>query len=164
MVRFLSGFFVLLVVCALGCSTQVEGGDSSSGGSGGTGGGGTAGSGGTTGSGGAGGGDSMSTSGGMGSGGSSNLTCAEVLADLKQEGESIMSCTSDAECGQELKGTSCGCTNNLVARIGADTTRFYELLTQSDELECDQTVGTCDCPNAEGFICKNGFCGWNYVP
>jgi hypothetical protein len=92
-------------------------------------------------------------------------TCAELEAELTKERQSIQSCTAAADCGQDLKGTSCGCTHNLVARLDADTTRFYELIDLSQTLECDPGLaGTCDCPNADGFVCTNGFCAWNYVP
>ncbi|MDC3960390.1 hypothetical protein KEG38_41440 [Polyangium jinanense] len=172
MVRVFFGVSALLVVSLLGCSAGVGGGGSSPGdmtstGTGGTGGsdgtggsGGTGGSAGTSGSGGTGG--NSSTSGG---GGSAMLTCAELEVELPKERQAIMSCTADVQCGQELKGTSCGCTRNLVARLDADATRFYELLEQWQTLECEEIiVGTCDCPNANGFACKNGFCTWNYVP
>ncbi|MRG92255.1 hypothetical protein [Polyangium spumosum] len=145
MVRVLSGISALLVVSLLGCSSQVSGGGSPSDGATGT-----------------------STSTGAGSSGGVALeitTCAELDAELAKERQAIMSCTSDAECGQDLKGTSCGCTRNLVARLDADTTRFYELLQRGQDLECDPgLVSTCDCPNANGFVCKSGTCGWNYVP
>ncbi|HVK66590.1 MAG TPA: hypothetical protein VM694_19035 [Polyangium sp.] len=167
MVRVLAGLSTLLLVSLLGCASDVSGGGSTSdgnAGAGGTTGNGTTGSGDSTGT--TGGGSSTGTTGGGGSGGNaSNLTCAEIEVELPKEQASIMSCTADVQCGQELKGTSCGCTRNLVARLDADTTRFYELLTTSQELQCDDSVGsTCDCPNANGFVCKNGFCAWNYVP
>lgn len=149
MSRVLTGISTLLCVFVFGCSSAVSGGGSSSDGTP------TGTAGGTTGT-------------GAGSGGGSALeitTCAELDAELAKERQAIMSCTADAECGQDLKGTSCGCTRNLVARLDADTTRFYELLQRGQELECDPgLVSTCDCPNANGFVCKSGTCGWNYVP
>ncbi|MDI1432812.1 hypothetical protein [Polyangium sorediatum] len=166
MLRVLTGLSTLLLVSLLGCASDVSGGGSPSGGDAGAGGTTGNGTGGAGSSGGSDGGGSSGTTGGGGSGGSaSDLTCAEIEVELPKEQAAIMSCTADAQCGQELKGTSCGCTRNLVARLDADTTRFYELLTTSQELQCDDGVGsTCDCPNAEGFVCKNGFCAWNYVP
>jgi len=143
MVRVFSALSTALLVFALGCSSEVSGGGSPSGGD-------------TTGT-----GTSGSTSGGAVS---DITTCAELESELTKERQAIQSCTSAAECGQDLKGTSCGCTRNLVARLDADAARFYELIERNQELECSEiTAGTCDCPAADGFDCENGFCGWNYT-
>jgi hypothetical protein len=92
------------------------------------------------------------------------MSCDEVDAEVIKERQSIQSCTTAAECGQELDGTSCGCTRSAVARLDADTMRFYALLDRRGELQCETLSGTCDCPNADGFVCTNGMCAWNYVP
>lgn len=158
------GFLFLSAAIVLGaCSPTLEGGDGGSAGNGGS-----AGSGGTAGSGGAAGSGGMAGNGGNGGngGGVGNIdTCDELLAAYNNELQSIQSCTTDAECGQVLTGTSCGCTRNLVARNNADTTQFYLLIDRAQELMCEiGTISTCDCPNTDGFICKQGRCGWNYVP
>lgn len=95
--------------------------------------------------------------------GSEFETCDEVQAEIQKELASIQSCTTNAECGQVLTGTSCGCTNDHVARKGADTARFRSLRQRAAELECDLGASDCSCPNANGFVCTNGVCGWNYV-
>lgn len=91
------------------------------------------------------------------------LSCAELGAERAAELASIQSCSADVECGQELTGTSCGCTRNLVARAGADVTRFREILSALERAECDSLVTTCDCPPADGFVCNEGRCTWNYT-
>lgn len=92
------------------------------------------------------------------------VDCAKLKADYQAELAEIGSCVDAKECGQDLKGTSCGCTRNAVARLDADSTQLYELLLLADEHQCELIlVGTCDCPPADGFVCSNGFCGWNYL-
>jgi hypothetical protein len=91
------------------------------------------------------------------------VSCDALEADRRAELASIQSCSSDAECGQEMVGTSCGCTRNLVARAGADTARFREIQASLAEAECDSLVTTCDCPPADGFVCSAGRCAWNYT-
>ncbi|MEL6178608.1 MAG: hypothetical protein AAFS10_06625 [Myxococcota bacterium] len=91
------------------------------------------------------------------------FTCDSALSAYTEELSTIQSCTTDAECGQPLTGTSCGCTRNLVARNDADTTRFYELQRETVTLGCDLGSSTCDCPEADGFICDAGVCNWNYT-
>lgn len=90
-------------------------------------------------------------------------TCEEVDLAIAAEFDAIASCTTDAQCGQELTGTSCGCTRNLVARIDADTRAYYALLERQGELGCDGLISTCDCPPADGFACRGGTCTWNYA-
>jgi hypothetical protein len=91
-------------------------------------------------------------------------TCAELLAAFDAETLAIRSCGSDSECGQALQGTSCGCTRDWVARSDADTTCFYDLIEQAGALQCELPLGsTCDCPEADGFVCDAGICNWNYL-
>jgi hypothetical protein len=117
------------------------------GGSGGTGSGGTSGTGGASG----------------GAGGGIAPSCADVEAEYRAQLDVIQSCQQDAECGQVLLGTSCGCTRDLVARSDADTTRFEQLRTQLQNQACDLGASTCDCPEADGFVCTQGRCAWNYT-
>ena len=90
-------------------------------------------------------------------------TCDEAEAALDIALDRIQSCTTDDQCGQVLTGTSCGCTRDLVARLDADTTRFYELLEFPGDLDCGGFVSTCDCPPTDGFACVEGTCSWNYT-
>ena len=77
---------------------------------------------------------------------------------------SIQRCMTDAECGQVLEQTSCGCTRDLVARLDADATAFHELnAMEVDGRRCNGFASTCDCPSADGFVCARGRCAWNYV-
>ena len=92
------------------------------------------------------------------------MDCATLEQAFNAETLKIRSCKQPAECGVELKMTSCGCTHNWVARKDADTTHFYDLLAQGNELECGLIgPGICDCPAAEGFTCTQGICNWNYI-
>ncbi|MEM7154965.1 MAG: hypothetical protein AAF799_19110 [Myxococcota bacterium] len=91
-------------------------------------------------------------------------TCDEIVADILAERAAISSCTADAECGQALTGTSCGCTMNWVARADADTDDFYALQTLANEQGCAYApITTCSCPPVDGFICDEGICNWNYT-
>lgn len=91
--------------------------------------------------------------------------CAEVQAAFDAEASAIRRCSSDSECGKSLMGTSCGCTRNWVARLDADTTRFYQLIDHASSTGCELPLGsTCDCPPADGFVCVDGMCRWKRVP
>ncbi|MEM1126715.1 MAG: hypothetical protein AAGI71_08690 [Bacteroidota bacterium] len=93
-------------------------------------------------------------------------TCAQIDQALQAEAGFVQACGEDADCGLVLPQTSCGCTRNLVARLGVDTTRFYTLLERGQALECNLEIGgpsTCDCPPADGFVCVDGQCQWNYL-
>jgi hypothetical protein len=91
--------------------------------------------------------------------------CAAIEAAFLTEAAAIRSCTVDAECGQVLPGTSCGCTRNWVARLDADASTFDGIVEQANEAGCmlPGTISTCDCPPADGFRCDAGVCGWNYT-
>jgi len=92
------------------------------------------------------------------------MDCPTLEAAFAAETKKIRSCADNNECGKELKGTSCGCTRNWVARSDADTTHFYELIDQGAALQCELIpASTCDCPAAEGFACDQGICTWNYL-
>ena len=90
--------------------------------------------------------------------------CAQVALALDLELQSIQACGQASECGQELIGTSCGCTRNLVARLGANTDGFYAIVRAGRSMACPATefATTCDCPAADGFACVDRRCTWNY--
>jgi hypothetical protein len=90
-------------------------------------------------------------------------SCEQVREALGDELERIQRCDSDEQCGQVLKGTSCGCTRDWVARLDADPSHLQELLaTQVDGDLCNSGGSTCDCPAADGFACIDERCSWNY--
>ncbi len=93
------------------------------------------------------------------------MDCQTFKDVFTAEVKEIRSCTMDDECGVEMKGTSCGCTKNWVARKDADFTEFDALVDLAGELGCDLPFfSTCDCPPAEGFKChESGICTWNYL-
>ena len=90
-------------------------------------------------------------------------TCDEVNAEMKEELSGLQACSVDADCGQVLEGTSCGCTNDLVAHKEYDAARFRSLQLRAQELKCTTTVTDCSCPATNGFVCTDKVCGWNYV-
>lgn len=88
-------------------------------------------------------------------------SCATTVPAFWAEAEAVRACTTDAECGQVLSGTSCGCTRNWVANLSADTIQFYQLL--GDAGACGVALDSpCDCPAANGFLCDGGQCTWDY--
>lgn len=92
-------------------------------------------------------------------------SCESLKAELTAELVSAQKCTSAAECGQKIPGSSCGCTRDKIARKDADLTSYLALRDKVTELGCGIPGGsTCDCPNADGFACIDNVCGWNYVP
>lgn len=90
-------------------------------------------------------------------------SCEELERQRDAELASLQACRTDADCGTELRGTSCGCTRNLVARADADLTRFSRIQAQLSAAECGGFISTCDCPPADGFACSEGRCTWNYL-
>jgi hypothetical protein len=90
-------------------------------------------------------------------------SCDELEAQRADELASIQACSADAECGQPLLGTSCGCTRDLVARTDADISGFSEIQASLAEAGCDGLITTCDCPAADGFACVGGRCTWNFT-
>ncbi len=90
--------------------------------------------------------------------------CGAIEDAYAQELAEIRACQSDDQCGQELVGTSCGCTRNLVARLDANLKTFETLRSEAQENQCEiGGISTCDCPPAEGFACNAGVCSWNYL-
>jgi hypothetical protein len=92
-------------------------------------------------------------------------TCDELHEAILEEFAEISSCTEDSQCGQVLGGTSCGCTRNWVARLDADTECFEDLKSKCGTMGCScwMFLSTCDCPPANGFLCAEGYCGWNFI-
>ncbi len=93
-------------------------------------------------------------------------TCDELRAAFEAEVLKIRGCVENSECGQVLKGTSCGCTNDWVARLDADPTHFWELWALAAEAneECEiLDPSTCGCRNADSFECRDGICDWDFA-
>lgn len=93
----------------------------------------------------------------------SEESCDTLIANADREYKVIASCTADSDCGQVLRGTSCGCTQDRIARRDADSTKFYEAWHALEALESCRLLSTCVCPEADGFKCSAGLCGWNYT-
>jgi pacifastin inhibitor LCMII len=91
-------------------------------------------------------------------------SCDSLLNELQGTLSSVQKCSTAADCGQAIPGSSCGCTRDLVARKDASLGPYLELRAKVAELGCATDGGsTCDCPNADGFACVNNVCGWNYA-
>jgi hypothetical protein len=75
-------------------------------------------------------------------------------------------CERDRDCGQPILGTSCGCTRDWVANRSADIDDVQGLISelQAEGNDCGFPLASnCDCPAADGFVCQNNQCEWNYV-
>jgi hypothetical protein len=91
-------------------------------------------------------------------------TCDTLVAALYAEAAEVRACTDASECGQPIVGTSCGCTNNWVARADADLSALAALLEQVGAEECDAGLESdCSCPAAYGYACEGGECTWDYA-
>ena len=90
--------------------------------------------------------------------------CDALVAAFQAETAEIRACEVDADCGQVLTGTSCGCTRNWVARADADIDLWDTLRDDALDAGCSLPgmISTCDCPPANGFVCNDGICGWSY--
>ncbi len=91
--------------------------------------------------------------------------CDAMVSAFQAETTEIRACEADADCGQVLSGTSCGCTRNWVARTDADIDLWDSLRDDAQDAGCSipGMISTCDCPAADGFACNDGVCGWNYL-
>jgi hypothetical protein len=88
--------------------------------------------------------------------------CEGVEKELAIELENIQACVADSDCGASEPFDTCGCTRALPVRVGAVTKRYIELKKASNV--CTQSGGgVCDCPPANGFLCTESRCAWNYV-
>jgi len=96
---------------------------------------------------------------------SSVNTCDSLYDNLGNAALEMRACTSDSECVELWISTagSCGCTHNLVVNSSANTTEYEEIGGAIDSQEGCGLYGTCDCPAADGVVCQDGLCGWNYI-
>jgi len=91
-------------------------------------------------------------------------SCDSLVSELSATLSSVQMCTSAADCGQPILGSSCGCTRDLVARKDADLSSYLAQRAKLSELGCASEGGsTCDCPVAQGFDCIDNVCSWNYL-
>jgi hypothetical protein len=91
-------------------------------------------------------------------------SCDSLVNELSATLSSVQKCTSAADCGQPIPGSSCGGTRDLVARKDADLSSYLAQRAKVTELGCASEGGsTCDLPTADGFACISNVCAWNYV-
>lgn len=92
-------------------------------------------------------------------------SCDALDLKVSKELGAIQTCQTDSDCGEVLKGSSCGCTRNAVARIDADLTNYLKAKSASVDNACGGSFGIsiCDCPQTEGFACVQNMCSWNYL-
>lgn len=88
-------------------------------------------------------------------------TCEEWRALYDAQAANVTACASPDECAA-LPGTSCGCTRNLVVNKDADLTTFWQIYKDMGQAGCG-IITTCDCPPADGYLCQDGQCAWNYL-
>jgi hypothetical protein len=91
--------------------------------------------------------------------------CMNLVSELEEEANKIRACQKDSDCGQILKGTSCGCTRDWVARKNIDPSNLYMIINKAISYNCSDELpinSTCDCPSAKSFACIQGQCTWNY--
>ncbi|MDH5671922.1 MAG: BPTI/Kunitz domain-containing protein [Myxococcales bacterium] len=92
--------------------------------------------------------------------------CSQAAGLFAMELADAQRCELDSECGAVLSGSSCGCTRDLVLRNDADDGELQRLLELAHPVtgeRCLDSSSDCDCPEADGFICKAGRCNWNYA-
>ena len=87
--------------------------------------------------------------------------CGDWFAAYTELTTDLRACTSAEQC-QAVPGTSCGCTRNLVVNRRAALDLLFDFLEGMNAAGCG-LVSTCDCPPADGFVCQNGLCAWNYT-
>jgi len=91
-------------------------------------------------------------------------SCEALSNELATTLANVQKCSSAADCGQPIPGSSCGCTRDKIARKDADLAPYLAQRAKASELGCLTDGGSvCDCPNADGFACISNVCAWNYV-
>lgn len=92
-------------------------------------------------------------------------SCTTLQEEFEAEAEAVRRCSADAECGQVIEGTSCGCTRDWVARNDADLGEFWRLAAAAEDMTCAWAGfgSSCDCPETDGYACVDDACTWNYV-
>lgn len=95
----------------------------------------------------------------------STATCDELNEYLSDAVLEMRACSSDSDCAELGIPTygSCGCTHNLVVNVSANTTEYEEIVEALENQEDCSLSGTCDCPEADGYVCQDSLCGWNYI-
>ena len=88
--------------------------------------------------------------------------CQEWMVTYAALVKSMKQCSSADEC-KSIPGTSCGCTNNLVVGKYANETLLFDMADKMSAVGCGPFISTCDCPAADGFVCENNQCNWNYL-
>lgn len=89
------------------------------------------------------------------------MTCADWYDEYAALVTFLRRCQTADEC-VPVPGTSCGCTRNLVLNRERDLTAFWDLVAAMNAAGCGIAT-TCDCPPADGTVCRDGLCAWNYV-
>ena len=90
--------------------------------------------------------------------------CEIVGQEWSEDVPRVQAFEVDADCGYPIPGTSCGCTQNLVAANDADIEQLLYIKQVGDDVGCELVEPTdCDCPDADGFVCDDGTCAWSYV-
>ena len=90
--------------------------------------------------------------------------CAVVQSELSAAFTTVQSCATADECGQPILGTSCGCTQDKVARTDADLSEVEALMAEGGAIECDLGLASdCSCPEVDGYDCIDATCTWNYT-
>jgi hypothetical protein len=96
-----------------------------------------------------------------GTGVCTDMTCSDWYREYQALTTTLRHCQTAADC-VAVPGTSCGCTRNLVLNRSEDLTPFWRLVEQMNADGCGLAT-TCDCPPADGYVCREGLCGWNYL-
>jgi hypothetical protein len=103
-----------------------------------------------------------STASGMGGGAEPAGGCEMLQAQLAVALADLQACEADEDCGASVSEGTCGCTLAVPSRTDADPTQYIDLVRRVSE--CTQEGGSvCDCPPADGFICDQNRCAWNYL-
>lgn len=91
-------------------------------------------------------------------------SCEIVATEWEAELSAVTACEEDTDCGLPLPGTSQHDFCRAVQSYDADNEQLYYILQLGDDLGCTLVQDDPEpCPEASGFICDDGVCGWDYV-
>jgi hypothetical protein len=102
-----------------------------------------------------------------GTGGSSppDRDCSSVETALAEKLADLQACETDEDCGASVSTGTCGCTRATPIHNGAtdsSTAEYSDLVRKLSSCKM-QGGGSCDCPAADGFVCRDNKCAWNYL-
>jgi hypothetical protein len=91
--------------------------------------------------------------------------CSALETELSSQLADLQSCETDDECGESIAAGNCGCTHAVPIRKSVNRARVAEYVDLAAKVsQCTMAGGSvCNCPPADGFVCRGSKCAWNFL-